>query len=113
MITHQMKLAVIPFEKIVDGTKTIESRLFDEKRQQIKLGDRIKFICKDNPTKKVTTIVKALYLYPDFISMFSDFSPTYFGGVSKEELLKEIETFYSKDEQVKYGVVGIKIELVR
>ena len=113
MTTHQMKLAVVPFGKVANGTKTIESRLYDEKRQQIKLGDRIEFICKDNPTKKVTTIVKALYLYPDFVSMFSDFSPPYFGGVLKEEILKEIEAFYSKDEQAKYGVVGIKIESVR
>lgn len=108
-----MKLAAVPFEKIANGTKTIESRLYDEKRQQIKLGDRIEFICKDNPTKKVMTIVKALYLYPDFVSMFSDFPPSYFGGVSSKELLKEIETFYSKDEQAQYGVIGIKIELVR
>lgn len=107
-----MKLAVIPFEKIVSGAKTIESRLFDKKRQQIRLGDKIEFTCKNNPIKKVKTIVKALYLYPDFSSMFSDFSSLHFGGASKEELLKEIETFYAKDEQNKYGVVGIKVELM-
>jgi ASC-1-like (ASCH) protein len=36
-----------------------------------------------------------------------------FGGTSKEKLLGEIETFYSKEEQNKYGVVGIKIEVVK
>lgn len=112
MTTHQMKLATVPLKKIANGTKIIESRLYDEKRQQISLGDQIEFICKDNPARKVTTAVKALYLYPDFEKMFSDFPPSYFGGISKEALLKEIETFYSKDEQAEYGVVGIKIELV-
>lgn len=107
-----MKLATLPFEKIANGTKIIESRLYDERRQQISLGDRIEFVCKDNLARKITTVVKALYLYPDFERMFSDFPPSYFGSISKKELLKEIETFYSKEEQAEYGVVGIKIELV-
>ncbi len=113
MKIHQMKLALVPFEKIVHGEKIIESRLYDEKRQQIDIGDQIEFTCSDNPFQKVLTKVKALYRYKDFASMFSDFSPSFFGGASKEELIKETETFYSKDEQARYGVVGIKIELVK
>ena len=108
-----MKLAPAPFEKIVSGNKVIESRLYDEKRQQINLGDQIEFACSENQSRKVVTIVKALYRYPDFENLFSDFSPSLFGGVSKEELLKEIEVFYSKEEQYKCGVIGIKIEVVK
>ena len=40
---HKMKLNEDPFERIKNGTKTIEFRLFDEKRQQIKIGDQIEF----------------------------------------------------------------------
>ena len=40
---HKMKLNKSPFERIKNGTKTIEFRLFDEKRQQIKVGDKIEF----------------------------------------------------------------------
>lgn len=32
-----------PFERIKNGTKTIEFRLYDEKRKQIKVGDKIEF----------------------------------------------------------------------
>ena len=32
---HKMKLNKSPFERIKNGTKTIEFRLYDEKRQQI------------------------------------------------------------------------------
>lgn len=113
MIIHKMKLATTPFEKIVSGEKVIESRLYDDKRQQINLGDQIEFTSNDDSTKKVLAEVKALYRYSDFESLFSDFLPSNFGGISKNELLKEIETFYSKDEQVKYGVIGIKIKLVK
>lgn len=108
-----MKLAVDPFEKIASGNKIIESRLYDEKRRKINLGDQIEFSINNNSAKKITTSVRALYLYPDFESLFSDFSPSHFGGDSREALLEEIEKFYSKDEQAKIGVIGIKIELVK
>lgn len=38
---HLMKLQPSPFEKIKDGTKTIEMRLFDDKRRKIQIGDTI------------------------------------------------------------------------
>ena len=112
-MTYKMKLAITPFEKIVSGNKIIESRLYDEKRRQINLGDQIEFSCNDNQDRKIITSVRALYLYPDFKSLFSDFPPSHFGGDSREALLEEIENFYSKDEQAKFGVIGIKIEIVK
>lgn len=113
MIIHKMKLATVPFQKIASGNKIIESRLYDEKRQQINLEDQIEFVCNDDKSRKVIAIVKALYRYPAFENLFSDFSPLLFGGISKEELIGEIETYYSKEEQKKYGVIGIKIEIVK
>ena len=46
---HKMKLNESPFERIKNGTKTVEFRLYDEKRQQIKIGDKIEFSkhCKE------------------------------------------------------------------
>lgn len=108
-----MKLQPTPFEKVANGAKIIESRLFDEKRQKINIDDQIEFTCTENPSKKVTTKVKALYRYPNFKNLFSDFSPEYFGSSSKEELIIEIEKIYSKEEQEKYGVLGIKLSLVK
>ena len=35
-MTHYMNLSPSPFSKIADGSKTIELRLNDEKRQKIK-----------------------------------------------------------------------------
>ncbi len=113
MNVHQMKLAKEPFEKIANGEKIIESRLFDEKRQLIDVGDEVEFSQNDDPEKKVKTTVRALYRYDSFESLFSDFLPEYFGGNSKEFLLEEISRFYPKEEQEKYGVVGIRIELQR
>ena len=38
---HTMKLKEDPFERMKNGTKTIEFRLYDEKRRKIKVGDEI------------------------------------------------------------------------
>lgn len=40
---HQMRLHPEPFEKIKNGTKIIEMRLNDEKRQKVQIGDKIEF----------------------------------------------------------------------
>ena len=40
---HSMKLNPAPFGLIKAGKKTVEMRLFDEKRQRIKAGDIIEF----------------------------------------------------------------------
>ena len=106
-----MKLAREPFERITSGQKIIETRLYDEKRQQLNVSDCIEFVQNDNPTKIILTKVKALYRYDSFNDLFSNFPPEYFGGVSKEELIGEIRKIYPKGEEQKYGVVGIKIEL--
>lgn len=54
---HKMKLN----ERIKNGTKTIEFRLFDEKRQQIKVGDQIEFSKLPNLQEKLLVNVTELY----------------------------------------------------
>jgi ASC-1-like (ASCH) protein len=108
-----MRLAIDPFEKIRNGQKIIESRIYDEKRSHINIGDEIEFICKEDLSKKILTTVKALYRYKTFEELFLDFPIKYFGGESKNKLIEEIEKFYPKEEQEKCGVIGIKIELIK
>ena len=43
MKTHRMNLQSKYFDFIKDGTKRIELRLYDKKRQQIEIGDIIEF----------------------------------------------------------------------
>jgi len=57
--------------------------------------------------------VEALYRYSNFENLFSDFPPEYFGSSSKEELLIEIGKIYSKEEQEKHEVIGIKLSLMK
>ena len=50
-MTHSMQLTPSPFQMIKEGTKTIELRLFDEKRRKIQIGDIIEFSNTDTGEK--------------------------------------------------------------
>lgn len=107
----QMKLAKAPYDKIASGKKVIESRLFDEKRQQIAIGDQIVFSENDKPENSVTTEVKGLLRYQTFKELFADHDPSLFGEDSRDFLLTQIKQFYFDEDEQKYGVVGIRIQL--
>ena len=47
-MTHQMQLQPEPFDMIKSDEKTIELRLYDEKRRKIRIGDEIVFTNTEN-----------------------------------------------------------------
>ena len=110
MTTHHLKLHHEPFTAIVSGRKTIESRLYDEKRQKIQLGDRIMFTNSDGLSQTATVTVIGLLRYATFHNLFSHNDPQKFGGESVEELENQINEFYSAEDQQRYGVLGIEFE---
>lgn len=112
MTQHQMKLTSIPFEKIRNGSKVIESRLYDEKRQMINLGDEILFSQSDDDTQTVNTKVIGILRYPSFKQLFANHDSKLFGGTSTDELLSEIKQFYSDEDEAKYGVVGVRLQKI-
>ena len=113
MTTHQLKLATEPFNAIISGNKTIESRLYDAKRQKIQIGDRIIFTNRDNSEQTVTTEVVGLLRYATFRDLFSHNNPRKFGGDNVEWLENQISEFYSIEDQNIYGVIGIEFKVCR
>lgn len=113
MTTHQLKLATEPFNAIISGNKTIESRLYDAKRQKIRIGDRIIFTNRDNSEQTVTTEVVGLLRYATFRDLFSHNNPRKFGGDNVEWLENQISEFYSIEDQKIYGVIGIEFKVCR
>ena len=112
MNIHQLQLTTTPFNAIVSGTKTIESRLFDEKRQKIQLGDEVTFTNRENTDQTVTVRVVGLLRYQTFHDLFIHNNPAKFGGESVEWLEKQIGEFYSLSDQLENGVIGIEFELI-
>lgn len=109
-----MKLQEKYYRYIQHGTKNIEIRLNDEKRQKIKVNDHIIFTNISKQEEKIKVRVIELLKYTNFKKMFENHSIEELADkeMTKEELLEVLEQFYTKDEQEKYGVLGIKIEKI-
>ena len=108
-----MKLQPQYFNYIKKGTKRIELRLYDEKRKKINIGNTIIFYKEPKLNDKIKTKVIELLRYNSFKELFDDYNISVLAdkSMTKEELIKTLEEFYPKDEQNKYGVIGIRIEL--
>ena len=100
------------FDFIKDGTKRIELRLYDEKRQSIQLGDIIEFAKSDDEKFKAEVI--GLLRYNSFADLFEDFDISILAdsSMTKQELLEALGEFYTEEKQAEFGVIGIRIELV-
>lgn len=109
-MTHKMNLQDKYFDFIKNGTKRIELRLNDEKRQQIKIGDSIEF---SNEKDKFIAKVIGLLKYQDFKTLFNDFGIEILADktMTKEELLGVLSEFYTPEKQEKFSVLGIRVEL--
>lgn len=110
---HIMKLQADSFNKIKDGKKIIEVRLYDEKRRAIKLGDNIEFKKEPEQIESIDTEVIDILQYKSFEDLVSNFPASDFGYESKEDLLASIYSFYKKEDGEKFGVLGIKIKLIK
>lgn len=110
---HNMRLQEEPFDLIKQQKKTIELRLYDEKRSQIRPGDKIEFT--NVITKEILcTKVIALHQYENFETLYQYFNKKELGYLENEEAnFKDMELYYSLEEQEKYGVVGIEIQLIK
>lgn len=109
---HEMRLHDKPFQLIKKGTKTIELRLNDEKRKLIKNGDKICFTNRSTGEIIMTQVI-GLHIYNNFIELYKHFDKLSLGYDSGEDAdPKDMEIYYSKEEQEKYGVLGIEIKLL-
>lgn len=104
---YRMKLQNEPFKQIKKGIKKIEIRLNDEKRKIFEINDYIEFT---NITTLEIMFVKItnLYHFKNFEDLFNYFDNSILGCSSYEEMYK----YYSKEEENKYGILGIEIKVL-
>ena len=114
-MTHTMQLQPSPFEMIRNGTKTIELRLFDEKRKKIRIGDTILFT---NTASRETLNVRVLELlvFDSFETLYSRL-PLLECGYTKDDVdtasPADMNAYYPEEMQRKYGVVGIRVAVLQ
>ena len=110
---YNMNLNNGPFNHIKAGTKTIEMRLNDEKRQLLKEKDLIEFTNRTTLETILVEIVK-LHKYSNFDELYKHFDKVS-SGYDKDDIANsnDMEIYYPKKEQEKYGVIGIEIRTVK
>ena len=113
-MTHYMNLASEPFKQISSGAKTIELRLYDEKRQTVSAGDTIIFTnLADN--HQITVRVIKLHIFDSFTDLYRNL-PLSKCGYTEQELETaspdDMLAYYPKEKQERYKVMGIEIELI-
>ena len=100
------------FDIVSEGVKDVEVRLNDEKRRQLKVGDKLIFISRGNYIDQITATVKKLVYFKDFVEVTKayEMKRIYLEDTTLEEYLELMNKFYSKEEQEKLGVVAIEFE---
>ena len=112
---HEMTLFPRPYASIASGQKTIELRLYDEKRQSIQIGDQIRFTNTEDASQTTLCEVVQLHVFKDFRDLYEKlpllqcgYTPEYVDNAHPDDML----TYYSKEKQAKYGVVGIELKRI-
>ncbi len=109
---HTMHLMEKPFSLIWDEAKTIELRLYDEKRQKLKKGDLLRFVSKTGD-REITARITALHRFKGFKELYDNLPLDKCGYSSGEEAhYTDMENYYTKEEQSLFGVVGIEFEMI-
>ena len=108
-----MNLVDLPFNQIKEGSKVIEVRLNDEKRQNLKVGDKIVFTntkTKEQIEKQIISLTK----YDSFKQLFNCYDSILLGarGYNEEEYEQCMYKFYSKEQELKYGVLAIELNKI-
>ena len=107
---HKMHINNDQFSRIKNGTKTVEKRLNDEKRQQLKVKDLVEFTNRITG-ENITAQIVNLYEYPSFEELYKHFDKISMGYDKEDDAdSKDMEQYYSKEDLEKYARLLIATE---
>ena len=110
---HEMRLDPEPFAKIASGEKTVELRLFDEKRRAVEPGDVIEF-SRNGDGATLAARVTGVCRFASFEELFRFISPSLCGYGDEGDpavCAGAMNAYYTPEKQKEYGAVGICFEL--
>ena len=112
---HRMRLDPEPFARIDTGEKTIELRLYDEKRRRIVAGDIIRFESTADDTDVLYALVEGLRFFASFDELYQALPLTACGYTEAEARTaspRDMDKYSSPEAQKQWGVVGIELSLL-
>lgn len=109
---HRMHLEPKAYARMEDEKKTIELRLYDEKRRRIQAGDVIRFESTEDETDVLFARVTGMRFFASFDELYAAL-PLDACGYAPEEVKaaspRDMDKYYPPEEQKKWGVVGIEL----
>ena len=108
---YKMDLSEFSFNKIKAGRR-VDMRLFDKKRQSLKIGDMIESENINNPHEHIECLVQGMAVFDNFSNMIDCLTPQMLGYDDKEEIILRLNRAYSLDLQKNFNVVAIFIKNV-
>lgn len=113
--SHSMNVDGKWFDKVVGGSKTIELRLNDDKRRNVKVGDYVilnNLAEKPELTKSVVQVT-ALHKFDNYEDLYNNLDMAKC-GYSKSDVPNpdDMLEYYSAERQAEWGVVGIEFDLL-
>ena len=102
------------FDIVKNGIKDVEIRVNDLKRRQLQVGDTLIFLKRPDEKEEIKATVKNLVYFSNFNEVvdYYEMKRIYLDNISKDEYLSIMKKFYSDDEVLKFGVVGIEFMLL-
>ena len=90
-------------------------KLFPSPFERIQSGDDICFVNSDDPSQKLRAQVVNLFIYDSFDALYRAL-PLLECGYTEQNLEtaspRDMDAYYTKEQQETYGVVGIQIQLL-
>lgn len=109
--TYHMRLDPEPFEKIKNGEKDIELRLYDKKRKKYSAGDPLFFVNTDDEFSTFSTKIKKIIIKDKFSDIFEDGISQQRAGFRDDDNVDVLMQKYYTPEQIsECGVVGIVLD---
>ncbi|MEN9338544.1 MAG: hypothetical protein RI945_269 [Candidatus Parcubacteria bacterium] len=113
MKTYTISTAEKNFEKIKSGKKIIESRLFYDERKKFKIGDCLELVNEGDKNEKLLLKIKELIIKDSFEELFKSKAIKDFGYETIGDALKNVFLYYTKENEKKFGVIGIIVERIK
>ena len=116
-MVHDLKLYKENFERLTEGLKQREYRLYDEKRRLIKVGDTIRFIKLPDQNEFLYADVTNIEVFSNWYDCYKRYFDEDFSGRynTVEDVVEDTYSggYYTKEDTLKYGCCCISISRVR
>ena len=97
---------------IINGTKAVEVRLYNDKSSKIKVSDIINFRVLDDDKKTIRVVVKDLFIYKDLKTLLQFVPINNIAPLDEETLEKMLNNIFGEEKVKSHNVIGIKFEVI-